>query len=209
MPDQFGRPVPGEQWDPVARMLIPPGNPANNGRPMMNAPAGNHEATDGKSNFAPMGQQYSASWPIGDTSTKPIVTSEPNDFTWRVSVFGEVSLTIEWGTSSTNQLAGIRAPFLAAIPGRFSIRAAALDPANGASCLCTLTQGTADFEPCVRQFINAPQVLSPYAFRATALFTPTNITIAGVPVVLNAGDSIPLVARSQLTAGIAILQLGL
>lgn len=181
-------------------------NPGSSGRPMMNVPGLYHQATDNQHGPVPLGQQQAAAWAAGEGGFKPILTVEPAASLWRVSVFGDLLLRVQWGTSSTNTVENIAAPLIAAFPGRVTVEGQPRDVQTATIASCTLTPATAGGFGSFKQFQTAAGPISPFAVRATAI-TAANLTIQGQAVALAVGDSIPLTSNSALVAGVIIADL--
>lgn len=164
------------------------------------------EATAGKWGPGFQGQQFAASWEPGKNDEKPILTTEPAASLWRVSVFGDVLLRVTWGTVSTFSVENIRAPFVAALPGRVSISAVPRSPGDANRCLCTLTPATSGGAPLFRAFADSPGEFNRHVYRVTAL-NAASVEVAGVVVSLSSGESLPVFAGSELLSGSVILDL--
>lgn len=178
----------------------------SDGRPMMNAVGLNAEATAGKWNFAGYnGQQYAASWAAGKGDRKPLLTAEPAPSLWRVSVVGDVLMSVEWGTLSTLTAENVRGPLVATFPGRVSISAVPRDPQTATRALCTLTPATSGALGVFQALLTGPGPVPPSVARVTAL-DPVVITVGGINVALAAGESLPVFADSALVSGSVILE---
>lgn len=178
------------------------------GRPMMNVPGLYRGATDRQHGFGQQhGQQNSITWGVGDTTEQTLVTVEPAAMLWRVSVFGDVLLLVQWGTSGTVSVNQVQAPLVAAFPGRVTVTAVPRDAAAGATAYATLTPASSPgIHPVFRRVQSVAGPFPAMAHRVVAL-TAANVTVAGVAVALAVGESIPLVDNSALVAGTVLVEL--
>lgn len=149
----------------------------------------------------PYGMQAQHTWGPGEGDSRPLLDESPNGELWQLAVFGDVLLTIAWGTSSRRQIV-VDAPAVATLPGNVSIFGLPRDPVVGAQASVTLTRATAARPAELRRLLStaAPLALPVEAVRFVALAAST-VTIRGTAVALAIGQSIPLVSSSVLTVG--------
>lgn len=148
------------------------------------------------------GTQSRHDWTAGQTDPRVVCDVVKAEALWRLSVFGRVYLTIQYGTLATRQLVNLQAPVVLTIPGQFTATARPLD-GNGASVDVTLTQATAGGLSHARAFVTAAGgavALDSGAVRFVAL-TASTLTISGAAVVVPALATVPLVAGSTLDTG--------
>lgn len=142
----------------------------------------------------------------GDAEPRAMAESQHrSEYLWGITAVGDnVAFDLNWGTKATHRLADLRSPLAVAIPGNFALNCRQVNPALGATALCTLTAvGSRGVTQC-RQVVSVLGALSPFAVRATALSGAT-VTIAGTAVALAAGASVDVVNPASLTAGGPIL----
>ncbi len=144
------------------------------------------------------GQQQKEVWAAADQIARPLLDAEPNGELWRLSVIGDVLITVAWGTGARRVLE-LDAPLVADLPGYVSVIAAPRT-SGGATAQVTLTRSSGAGPQEMRRAILVPGALHDDATRFVA-FVASTVTIRGVGVVLAPGESIPLVSGSVLTAG--------
>jgi hypothetical protein len=151
------------------------------------------------------GIQTAQVWEIGQSGARSLLDTVPNCWLWRLSVTGDVVITLTWGTRATRTLT-LDAPLVADLPGNVAVVVAPrVSPAAAkVTALCTLTEvRAASSSSVLRRFVPAPggagAALHDDAARFVAL-AASSVTIRGVAVALVAGQSIPLVSGSTLDA---------
>ena len=153
-----------------------------------------------------MGPQYGIQsffqWAAGETDERPVLDSLKTGALWRLSIFGNVTVTLDYGTGHNRSIAGLQAPVVITVPGMLNARVKPRD-SEGTTCVVTLTQATAGAISNARKFVSrggANVDLDEGACRYFAL-TASTLTISGAAVVVPALSLVPLVAGSVLTAG--------
>lgn len=148
------------------------------------------------------GIQVWKKWEPGDVRPCGVIDVRRADALWRVSAFGNVLLTIGYGTKRKRAITDLQAPLVIAVPGQVIVTATPRD-ANGTTCVVTLTQATDGSLSNARKFTSrggADVALDEGAVRFFAL-TASTLTISGAAVVVPALDFVPLVAGAVLTSG--------
>lgn len=145
------------------------------------------------------GTQQSAKWAVGDTRAKQVCDSLKATALWRLSVFGNVLVTIQYGTRSNREFVRLMAPVVITLPGQFTAYAEPLDD-QGASCTVTLTQATAGARSQARKLVTGPATFDQDAVDYFAL-SASNLVISGVAVAVPALAIVPLVSGSSLVNG--------
>lgn len=145
------------------------------------------------------GTQQRAIWAPGDTKARQVCDVIKATALWRFSAFGNVTITIDYGTRDNRKILELQAPVVITLPGQFTATATPLD-AEGAECRVTLTQATAGARSQARRLATGPETLSPDAVDFFALDACT-LTISGVAVAVPALAIVPLVAGSVLNTG--------
>lgn len=151
---------------------------------------------------ADYGIQVFGIWAPGDVVPKDLIDVTRADALWRISAFGNVTLTLGYGTTRKRSIVAMQAPLVMTVPGQLTLIATPRDDL-GTSCTVTLTEATAGAVSNARKFVarGATNVaLDDGAVRYFAL-TASTLTISGAAVVVPALSFVPLVAGSVLTSG--------
>ncbi len=181
-----------------APVIMPPGSPAPVSRWPADAPP--FGALNGTGEI--YGTQSSHTWAAGQTDTREICDVTKAPALWRLSVFGNVLVSIGYGTNGNRQILNLQAPCVITLPGQFTARATPRDNA-GTSCVVTLTQATAGALSQARKLADAAGgavALDEGACRYVAL-TASTLTISGVAVAVPALAVVPLVSGAVLNTG--------
>lgn len=147
------------------------------------------------------GTQQKATWKVGQTDARQVCDALKCDALWRLSVHGNVTVKISYGTQGTREIS-LQAPVVLTIPGQFTATATPND-GNGAECVVTLTQATAGARAIARRFVAAPAgdvTLDPDAVDFFALVAST-LTVSGQAVAVPALAIVPLVSGAVLHTG--------
>lgn len=171
-------------------------------RPPVSGPAQHQPAGESMNTGPVYGSQVLRIWKPGDTDVRQICDATKPAALWRFSVFGHVTVQIDYGTLANRQILNLRAPLVMTIPGQFTAEAKPLD-GNGAECRVTLTQATAGARSIARAFVDAgggTVTLDDGATDYWAL-SASNLTIAGVVVAVPALSIVPIVSGSVLNTG--------
>jgi hypothetical protein len=146
------------------------------------------------------GIQSRHTWLPLQSDERQLIDVRKARFLWRVSVFGNVSVRIAYGTKGTRQILQLWAPVVIALPGQVEVFARPLT-ADGAEALVTLTQATGGARSIARQAVSGPAALDSAAVSYTAL-SDSVLNVAGVLAIpVPALSTIPLVAGSTLSSG--------
>jgi len=178
------------------RVVVP--GPANVSQPAWAQPAGLPVGNMG----ADYGIQVFAKWDAGDIKARDVIDVRRADALWRLSAFGNVLLTVAYGTKKKRAITDLQAPLVITVPGQFILTATPRDD-QGTTCVVALTQATAGAISMARKFVargGADVALDDGALRYFAL-TASTLTISGAAVVVPALGLVPLVAGSVLTSG--------
>lgn len=171
--------------------------------PPVSDPAERQASISGPNDSGPLyGTQSKAVWAAGDTSEKQVCDTIKGNHLWRFSAFGNVTLSIVYGTLMTRQIVDLQAPMVLEIPGQFTATAKPRTE-EGATCRITLTKATGGVKSAARRFVTAAGgavLLSDDAVDFFALIAST-LTISGQAVVVPALQIVPLVAGSSLDTG--------
>ncbi len=181
-----------------APVIAPPGSPAPVSRWPADAPPFGALNNTGEI----YGLQSSRTWAPTETDWRELCDATKAPALWRFSVFGNVLVSITYGTNGTREILELQAPCVITLPGQFTAKARPRF-GSGASCVVTLTQATAGALSQARKFASAPVgpiALDDGACRYVAL-TASTLTISGVAVVVPALATVPLVAGSSLDSG--------
>jgi hypothetical protein len=180
------------------RIAMP--NPLSVSAPAAPLPA---RAGDGGSMGPQYGTQQFAKWDAGDVGPRDLVDALKTGSLWRISVFGNVYVSIYYGTSHNRAIEQLQAPVVLTLPGQVVVKAWPRDN-EGAECVVTLTQATAGGLSHARKYVDAgagPAVdLDAGACRFVALEAST-LTISGQAVTVPALSTVPLVSGSSLDTG--------
>lgn len=177
-------------------MVLP--GPANVSEPGYSRPAGAPVGDMG----AEYGIQQFKVWAPGNTVPEQVLDTRRADALWRVSAFGNVLLTLGYGTTKRRAIVDLQAPLVMTVPGQLTLTARPRDN-QGATCVVTLTEATAGSISNARKFVvrgGADVALDDGALRYFAL-TNSTLTISGAAVVVPALAIVPLVVGSVLTGG--------
>ncbi len=148
------------------------------------------------------GTQAFYEWAPGEVDERGILDCRKSGSLWRVSVFGNLLVSINYGTSHNREILELQAPVVITLPGQVNVRVKPRDD-QGTTGVVTLTQATAGALSQARKFVDrggADVTLDGGACRYVAL-TASTLTISGAAVVVPALATVPLVAGSVLTAG--------
>ncbi len=171
-------------------------------RPPVSGPAERQPAGAVGNTGVVYGTQSRATWAAGDTVAKQVCDALKPASLWRFSAFGNVLLSIDYGTLANRRILNLRAPLVMTIPGQFTATATPVN-SEGAECRVTLTQATAGARSIARVFVDAGAgtvALDEGATDYWALVAST-LTIAGVAVAVPALSIVPLVTGSVLLTG--------
>jgi len=153
-----------------------------------------------------MGEVYGITqferWVVGKSEERQVLDVTRADALWRLSIFGELLVQVDYGTTRKRTIQNLRAPVVITVPGQVTVRAKPYDSAHAAAvdCVVTLTQATAGALSQARKAATGPVALDAGAVRFVAL-DACALTISGVAVSLAASQTVPLVAGSTLTSG--------
>lgn len=149
------------------------------------------------------GIQSRREWAAGEVDERDVVDTIKGASLWRFSAFGNVTISIIYGTETSRQFLSLQAPVVMTIPGQFSARAKPRGE-EGASCTIALTQATAGARAHARKLIVGPGggglAFDDDAVTYTAL-TASTLTISGVATAVPALSTVPLVTGSVLITG--------
>lgn len=149
----------------------------------------------------PYGWQQARTIAAGDATEYHVIDAGVNaESFWRFSVFGRVLVRVVYGTSKTRELVDLQAPVVMAVPGKAAVYVRSADDENAVEFSVTLTKAFSCCLSQARRLVNVASSLSDDAVRFVAL-AATTLTVGGQAVSLTAGQSVPLVAPSSLTAG--------
>jgi hypothetical protein len=173
---------------------IPPISP-----PPANAP---HSGSVGEAH----GLQSKRIWVAGAVDERQIIDAVRALSLWRVSVFGDVLVRVDYGTGMKGgNFVALRTPLVMTIPGQAQLYAQPRDPEHtGVICKVTITPATAGARSQARKVLNAgagpalafdDDAVSFFALTASAL------TISGLAVAVPALSAVPLVQGSVLNTG--------
>lgn len=102
------------------------------------------------------GEQQVARWETGDVSQKPLLDVGAAASLWRLSVQGNLLVTIIWGTSRQFKLTDLATPLVGYFPGNLDVTARPRDPEHqGLISTLTLTPTTAPGRSNLRRVIAA------------------------------------------------------
>lgn len=150
-----------------------------------------------------MGAEYGIQsfrvWSPGETDQRQVLDVRKADALWRVSIAGNVTVAISYGTSHNRALLALQAPVVITIPGQMTVEATPRDD-DGTTCVVTLTQATAGALAQARKYIDAAGALDPDAVRFVARVASV-VTISGAAWNVPALSSVPLVTGSVLVSG--------
>ncbi len=154
-----------------------------------------------------MGKSYGihqfSVWAAGETDVRQVLDVRRAESLWRVSIFGRLLLTINYGTVHNREILQLQAPLVITFPGQLTVNAQPLDD-EGAQCVVTLTQATAGGASQARKSVDSTGgtvALDEGAVRYVAL-TASTLTISGItPVAVPALSTVPLVSGSVLLTG--------
>jgi hypothetical protein len=149
------------------------------------------------------GTQQRAVWQPGATDARQVCDALKPQSLWRFSVFGRVSVTLDYGTQANRGIVNLLAPLVITIPGQFTATATPLD-AEGVEAVVTLTQATAGARSLARNVLNAgagPALAFDLGAVSYVALTASTLTISGVAVVVPALGIVPLVSGSVLNTG--------
>jgi hypothetical protein len=172
-----------------------PGTPANvSGMPALPPPPG------ALGNTGPeYGIQSFRVWQAGEEDARDIVDVTKATFLWRLSVFGNVYVSLYYGTKGNLQLLDLQAPLVIEVPGQLRAIARPRDD-QGAECTLTLTQASGGARSQARKFTSTVGALDPHAVAFTALVASV-LTISGVVTAVPALATVPLVSGAVLGSG--------
>jgi hypothetical protein len=153
-----------------------------------------------------IGVQRRVDWAAGDVRPVQIVDKTPGPSLWRVSVVGDVRLRCSFG-SGPGRVLELDAPAELTLPGQLAIQATPR-LAVATVAIVTLTLATADGRCWARTLETADLAGTPLPDSAGALtaLTALALLVRGVAVALVAGDQIPVVTGTVITAGHAIVE---
>lgn len=170
-------------------------------RPPVSGPPPNEV---GGSSGATYGTVNRAKWAAGDNEEKQIISTDRSAMLWRISVFGPVTVRIDYGTVMRQPLTLLASPVVMTIPGSASVYVTPSDPEHAAiACKATLTAASAGARAHARKIIDAGAgavLFEESAVNFVAL-TASTLTISGIAVVVPALSAVPLVAGSRLDTG--------
>ena len=136
----------------------------------------------------------------GNATPRLLVESRsPTQYLWRVQAQGtNCQFRLTWGSSSQT-LQNILSPVLAFVAGRFMLETELVDTELPGTARATLTCATGGLSR-VRTVQSALGAIPATAQQATALAAAT-IAVSAAPLVMAAGDTLPIAAPALLTAG--------
>jgi hypothetical protein len=146
------------------------------------------------------GTQRRVGFAQGEARMAQLLEAGPTSLLWRVSASAQNgTFVLSWGTYGQNILSGLRSPFVASLPGAFSLQVEPIDPslpmeAVGALSVC------AGGESCVRSLYAVLGVLPKTASRVQAL-AAADVSVNATTVSLVPGQSLDIVAPSALVSG--------
>jgi hypothetical protein len=120
------------------------------------------------------GQFAPSPWAVGENDVRPLVDVGCAPSLWRVSVFGDLLVTVEYGTSRIRRLEGLSTPLVGHFPG--SLRLSAI-PRN------------ADHQAPVTGLVNLTLVTAAGANRLMRLVSGAQPIPEGVAAVMGALDA--------------------
>lgn len=154
------------------------------------------------------GTQRSKTWQPGERNTPAAMLDLlKTEYLWRISVFGNVLVSVTYGTQATRQIALLRTPLIMTLPGQVTVTVQALDQ-TGTECTATATMASAGARAIARQLISADAGAVAVNEDAVDFFALVNSTlnVSSVAVVVPALSVVPLVAGSVLTSGSGLVE---
>ena len=148
----------------------------------------------------PYGEQSVEVWKEGETDQRSILDKTRGHYLWLVTVTGDVTCDVTYGTKATRVIRGLIAPFKLALPGQVIVYAR---PNSPTTCKASLTLATGSGIAEARSIVDSTGGavdLDEQAFSYFAL-TDSTLNIRGIAVVAPALSRVPLVAGSQLATG--------
>ncbi len=155
--------------------------------------------------FAEYGLQAPGIWAAGNGDPIVIVDMMRGEWLWAVRVFGEVDLTITYGTSGGARTRRCRAPLAAQIPGNVAITATPINSDTATTCAAMVTKSSGAPSIMRSPPLTAPANLPEGASNFVAL-TAATVNVNGSAVVLAAGAQLPIQEVSILTVGTGFVE---
>ncbi len=147
-------------------------------------------------------------WVPGEAEQRPLVNMMPSDWLWFCEVSGfNLRLEVSWGTI-TRTVRECALPLAASLAGQVNIYGTPLDD-SGALAQVAVTKTSATASVMRSPLITAAGPLPANASSFTALGAGTTVTVAGVPVAVAPGQTIPLIGAAVLGAGSGFVGFGL
>lgn len=155
------------------------------------------------------GLQSTEAWAAGEVDERPVIDTvpHPDAGAWRVSIVGDVTLRVEWGSGPNKTIADMDSPAAMILPGQCTVYA---KPRTGAGARVRVTLAPSwsglqhDFRRLVDATAGAIAIDPEFGFYQA--LTASTVSVRGTAVAVPALAILPLVSGSTLTAGVGYLE---